>query len=66
LTVTLSGQGDSGGSSRFVEEVIAEVNRTKPVRSHFTFIQAVDFSGEVGTKAALRPCVLARLQFETI
>lgn len=45
----------------FVDQVIAEVSRVKPVRSHFTFTQGITAKAGIGLIAAVRPTVYARL-----
>ncbi|TGP40077.1 phage tail protein I, partial [bacterium M00.F.Ca.ET.229.01.1.1] len=49
LTLSLSGRPGVDPSARYVEAVIAEVNRTKPVRAHFIFIQQAQFAQPLGT-----------------
>ena len=44
--------------------VIAEVRRTKPVRSHFTYTQGLAFARPLGVIAAARPVVALRLTFD--
>ncbi|MDR7101459.1 phage tail protein I [Croceicoccus sp. BE223] len=61
LTVSISGNDGAAPTSEFVDQVIAEVVRTKPVRSHFTFLIATDALGAIGVVAAARPVVFARL-----
>ena len=64
LVLTLNGQDGLPASARFVDEVIDEVARTKPARSHFTFTQGLSAEGGLGLAAAARPAVYARLQLE--
>lgn len=61
LTVSVAGVGGMAPTSEFIDQVIAEVWRTKPVRSHFSFTIATDATGGVGVVAAARPAVFARL-----
>ena len=61
LVMTLSGSGGQSATAAFVDDVIAEVNRTKPVRSHFTFIQGVDTRIALAVVTAVRPVIYARL-----
>lgn len=61
LILTLSGQGGEQATAEYVNDVIEEVSRTKPVRSHFTFTQGVNLTGRIGVIATIRPCVIARL-----
>jgi len=62
LILTLSGRPGVDPSAKYVEDVIAEVNRTKPVRSHFTFTQGAEFAKRLGVVSALRPAIYRRLQ----
>lgn len=66
LVLTLSGQDGEAASSQFVDDVIAEVTRTKPVRSHFTFTQGVNVNGGIGLVSAARAAVYRRLQFDGV
>lgn len=61
LVLSLSGFDGQAVTAAFVDSVIAEVRRTKPVRSHFTFTQGIGAAGAVGLVAAARPVVSARL-----
>lgn len=52
---------DAPASAAFVEQVIAEVQRVKPLRSHFTFTQGLSARANVGLVAVARPAIYARL-----
>jgi len=54
-------QNGAPASAAFVDQVIAEVGRAKPVRSHFTFTQGITAKASVGLVAAVRPTIYARL-----
>lgn len=54
------GAGDAP-SPGYIDSIIDEVRRTKPVRSHFTFTLALTGKGSIGQIAAARPAVYARL-----
>ena len=61
LVLTL---GDSGGlesSAHFVEDVIGEVTRAKPLRSHFIFVQGLNVKGCAKAVAVAGPVAFARL-----
>ena len=58
------GEGGQPATARFVEEVIDEVIRTKPVRAHFTFTQGLAAQGGLGLAAAARAADFYRLQLE--
>lgn len=64
MSLTVSGEGGAEASAQYVDDVIAEVERTKPVRSHFTFTQGVNAQGSVGIIAAARAVTFIRLEFE--
>ena len=61
LVLNVSGQNGAPADAAFVDDVIAEVRRTKPVRSHFTFTQGIDAAGAVGLIGVARPATYARL-----
>lgn len=63
MVLTLTGEGGATATAQFVDDVIAEVQRTKPVRSHFTFTQGAHASGGVGICAGIRVAAYRRLQF---
>ncbi|MGO4521115.1 phage tail protein I [Dyella sp. 2RAF44] len=62
LTLTLSGNDGTQATAQFVDDVIAEVTKTKPVRSQFTFTQGVALYGSVGVGTYVRPTIAARLE----
>jgi phage tail protein, P2 protein I family len=64
VVLTLDGQSGEPATARFVDEVVAEIERTKPVRAHFTFTQGLSFAGTVRTPAAIRPIVIRRVELE--
>lgn len=64
LVVTLSGADGAPASAEFADAVIAEVRRTKPVRSHFTYTQGINFARPLGVIGAARPAIFARLQLQ--
>ncbi len=61
LVLNITDQAGVPADAAFVDAVIAEVYRTKPVRSHFTFSQAVNATAGIASVAAIRPAILARL-----
>lgn len=66
MVLTLSGNGGNIATAQFVDDVIGEVSRTKPVRSHFAFTQGLQAFGGVGIGAAGRAAVYRRLQLQSI
>lgn len=65
LLVSLGGIGGAPPTVDYIDAVIAEVTRTKPARSHFTFTLAVGASARIGTLAAAQALSLSRLSFVT-
>ncbi|MFK3888477.1 phage tail protein I [Sphingomonas sp. NPDC079357] len=61
LIVSLDGIVRPEATAAYAEAVIAEVERTKPARAHFTFSQALSATGALGPVAAARPALHARL-----
>lgn len=66
MVLTLSGEGGQVATAQYVDDVIAEVARTKPVRSHFTFTQGLQSIGRIGQVGAGRVAVYRRLQLQAI
>lgn len=62
LLLTLSGQGGQEATAEFIDQVMAAVNRTKPVRSHFTFTQGINVEGAIGVLGVARVLTSTRLQ----
>ncbi len=56
-------EGDNA-SAAFVADVMAEVSRVKPLRSHFTFIQGLAAAGSIKLAAVGRPTAYARLDMQ--
>jgi phage tail P2-like protein len=54
-------QNGAPANAAFVEQVIDEVRRTKPVRSYFTFTQGVSFSAGIRLAVVARPALIVRL-----
>lgn len=62
FTITLTVGGSFGPlPANYIDDIIAEVTRTKPVRSHFTFTQGLEARGGVRLAAVARPALLTRL-----
>lgn len=62
VLMTIDDASGQEATARLVDDVIAEVSRTKPVRSHFTFTQGMQASGRIGTVAAARVANYRRLR----
>lgn len=61
LWLTAPEQGSPEATAAFVDDVIAEVERTKPVSRHFTFTQGLTAMQRIGVAAYARPAVYRRL-----
>lgn len=48
IVMSVSGDGGYTSSSAFVDDIIAEVIRTKPVSAHFTFTQGANVNASLG------------------
>ena len=66
LVLTMSGPGGEQASAAFVDDVIAEVSRVKPARSHFTFVQGITAFASLKPAAVGRPVAYARLDMEVL
>lgn len=66
LVLTLSGRDGESATADFVADVIAEIERTKPVRAHYTFTQGFQLQSAIGVAAAIRPTVYNRLSLTDI
>lgn len=59
--VLLSVGGDIPSTAKYQQDIIDEVTRTKPVRSHFTLTAGITAIGSFGIQGELRPVVYTRL-----
>lgn len=60
--MTIANQGGQAATAMFVEDVIDEIRRTKPVRSHFTFTQGMQADAAVGVLAGAHATAFRRIQ----
>lgn len=58
---TLTLGGNAPGDGDFQADIINEINRTKPVRSHFTLTAGLSASGGVGVQGVARTLTYKRL-----
>ncbi|ATG18372.1 phage tail protein I [Ralstonia pickettii] len=61
LVMTVSEREDVPATADFVADIVAEIDRTKPVRAHYTFTQGFNRRGGLGIAAAIRPALFVRL-----
>lgn len=66
VIVTVSGNGGTEASAAYVEDIIAEITRTKPARSHFVVTQGLHVIGGVGIAKGVRAMSYAHLKFEGV
>lgn len=66
LQLTLSGQNGIPVTAEYVNQVIAAVNRAKPVRSHFTFTQGITTAGAIAALGVARLYSATRLQLAAV
>lgn len=66
LVLTLSGRDGATATAAFVADVIAEIDRTKPVRAHYNFTQGIEKMSAVAVAVACRPAVYTRLSLSDI
>lgn len=59
--VTLSLGADVPNTGEYQQDIVDEISRTKPVRSHFTFTAGLRAAGGVGIAGAARPIIYRRL-----
>lgn len=66
VIVTVSGSGGAEASAAYVEDIIAEITRTKPARSHFVVTQGLHVIGGLGVVTAVRAMSYAHMKFEGV
>ena len=64
MVLTLAGEGGETATAQYVNDVIAEVERTKPVRSHFTFTQGLQATNGTGVGGGVRIALYRRLYLQ--
>lgn len=61
LVLTVSGQDGLAATAEFVADVLAEIDRTKPVRAHYKFTQGYQVNGGLAIGGGARAAVYTRL-----
>ncbi|MFM0185029.1 phage tail protein I [Paraburkholderia nemoris] len=61
IVMTVSGRDGVPATAAYVADIIAEIDRTKPVRAHYTFTQGFSLQGSQRVAAAVRPALYRRL-----
>lgn len=62
VVMTIANQGGQQATAEFVNDVIGEISRTKPVRSHFTFTQGMQPEAAIAVAPAARVAVYRRIK----
>ena len=66
LVMTVSARDDMPPTAEFIGDIVAEIDRTKPVRAHYSFTQGFNQSGGIGIAAAIRPALFTRLSLSDV
>ena len=66
MAISVTEDASEGTSAAFVDDIMAEVKRTKSARDHFTFTQGINVRGAVGITAQARPVAYAHLVFQEV
>ncbi|NSX15617.1 phage tail protein I [Cupriavidus taiwanensis] len=61
LVLTISGRDGQAATAAFVADVIAEIDRTKPVRAHYTVTQGLQAQGGLAFGGGARAAIYTRL-----
>ncbi|WP_175773528.1 phage tail protein I [Paraburkholderia phenazinium] len=66
VVMTVSSRDGVPATAAYVADIIAEIDRTKPVRAHYTFTQGFSMQGTQRVAAAVRPALYRRLSLSDI
>ncbi|BDD79933.1 hypothetical protein [Burkholderia phage FLC10] len=66
VVLTVSSRNGEAPTAAFVADIIAEIDRVKPVSRHYTFTQGFSMQGTQRVAAAVRPALYRRLSFTDI
>ncbi|WP_153075778.1 phage tail protein I [Paraburkholderia bonniea] len=61
VVVTVSGREGEPASAEYVADIIAEIERTKPVSAHYAITQGISARGPLAVAAAMRVAVYRRM-----
>jgi phage tail P2-like protein len=62
VVLTVAAREGQAPTATFIADILAEIDRTKPVRSHYSFTQGFAMQGTQRVAAAVRPALYCRLQ----
>ena len=63
VVLTVGSRAGEAPTAEFIADIIAEIERTKPVRAHYSFTQGFGMQGALGVIGAVRPALYRRLTF---
>ncbi|WP_027794571.1 phage tail protein I [Paraburkholderia acidipaludis] len=66
IVMTVTARNGEPATAEYVADIIAEIERTKPVRAHYTFTQGYSMQGRFGVAAAARAALYRRLTLSDI
>jgi phage tail P2-like protein len=66
VVMTVSSRDGQAPTAAFVDDILAEIDRTKPVRAHYSFTQGFAMQGKQGVAVAVRPALYRRLSLSDI
>lgn len=66
IVMTVSGRNGEPATAEYVADIIAEIDRTKPARAHYTFTQGYAMQGRIGVAAVARTALYRRLTLSDI
>lgn len=66
VVLTVSARDGQAPTADFVDDILAEIDRTKPVRSHYTFTQGFAMQGAQRVAVAARAALYCRLSLSDI
>ncbi|WP_027818840.1 phage tail protein I [Paraburkholderia bannensis] len=66
VVMTVSGRDGEPATAEYVADIIAEIERTKSVRDHYTFTQGYAMQARVGVACAAQPAIYRRLTLSDI
>ncbi len=61
VVLTIAARDGQPATADFIADIVAEIDRTKPVRAHYTFTQGFSTIGSAAVAAAFRPALYRRL-----
>lgn len=61
IVLTVSGRDGVPATAAYIADIIAEIDRTKPVSAHYTFTQGFSLQGSQRVAATVRPALYRRL-----